>query len=103
MTSARLQNILPNKRNIESFGISGLRKTGKNYISSLKEQNLTNSKLFERQLNHFYLKNVDMNTAQKYEHYTRKLRIWSHLLNKSLMENFIFLCSGRHGKPDGKQ
>lgn len=52
MTSARLQNILPNKRNIENFGISGLRKTGKNYISSLKEQNLTNSKLFERQLNH---------------------------------------------------
>ena len=23
----------------------------------------------------------------------RKLRIWSHLLRKSLMENFIFLCS----------
>ena len=23
----------------------------------------------------------------------RKLRIWSHLLKKSLMENFIFLCS----------
>ena len=31
-----------------------------------------------------------MNTAQKHEHYTRKLRIWSHLLKKSLMENFIF-------------
>ena len=65
MTSARLQNILPNKRNIENFGISDLRKTGKNYISSLKEQNLTNSKLFERQLNHFYQKYVDMNTAQE--------------------------------------
>ena len=52
MTSARLQNILLNKRNIGNFGISDLRKTGKNYISSLKEQNLTNSKLFERQLNH---------------------------------------------------
>ena len=25
----------------------------------------------------------------------RKLRIWSHLLNNSLMENFIFLCSVR--------
>ena len=24
------------------------------------------------------------------KHYTRKLRIWSHLLEKSLMENFIF-------------
>ena len=23
----------------------------------------------------------------------RKLRIWSHLLKKSLLENFIFLCS----------
>ena len=23
----------------------------------------------------------------------KKLRIWSHLLKKSLMENFIFLCS----------
>ena len=31
-----------------------------------------------------------MNTAQKYEHCTKKLRIWSHLLKKSLMENFIF-------------
>ena len=26
----------------------------------------------------------------------RKLRIWSYLLKKSLMENFIFLCSGNH-------
>ena len=25
----------------------------------------------------------------------RKLRIWSHLLTKSLIENFIFLCSYR--------
>ena len=23
------------------------------------------------------------------------LRIWSHLLKKTLMENFIFLCSGK--------
>ena len=23
----------------------------------------------------------------------RKLRIWSHLLKKSLMENLVFLCS----------
>ena len=29
-------------------------------------------------------------TAQKI---ARKLRIWSHLLKKSLMENFHFLCS----------
>ena len=26
-------------------------------------------------------------------------RIWSHLLNKLLMENFIFLWSGYHSKP----
>ena len=26
----------------------------------------------------------------------RKLRIWSHLLKKSLMENFILLCSDSH-------
>ena len=31
----------------------------------------------------------------KYEQIRRKLRIWSHLLKKSLMENFIFLCSDR--------
>ena len=31
----------------------------------------------------------------KYDHIRRKLRIWSHLLKKTLMENFIFcfLCS----------
>ena len=28
----------------------------------------------------------------------RKLRIWSHLLKKSLTENFIFLCSGWYTK-----
>ena len=28
----------------------------------------------------------------KYDQIRRKLRIWSHLLKKSLMENFIFLC-----------
>ena len=27
----------------------------------------------------------------------RKLQIWSHLLKKFLMENFIFLCSGDNG------
>ena len=26
-----------------------------------------------------------------------QIRIWSYLLKKSLMENFIFLCSGRPG------
>ena len=26
------------------------------------------------------------------------LRIWSHLLKKSLMENYIFLCSDNLGK-----
>ena len=26
----------------------------------------------------------------------RKLRIWSYLLKKSLMENFIFLCNGKY-------
>ena len=29
----------------------------------------------------------------KYDQIRRKLQIWSHLLRKSLMENFIFLCS----------
>ena len=29
----------------------------------------------------------------KYDQIPRKLRIWSHLLEKSLIENFIFLCS----------
>ena len=29
----------------------------------------------------------------KYDHIRSFLRIWSHLLNKSLMENFIFLCT----------
>ena len=44
------------------------------------------------------------NTAQKMKFFTkdlfskcdqihRKLRIWSHLLKKSLMENFRFFCS----------
>ena len=28
----------------------------------------------------------------KYDQIRRKLRIWSHLLKKSLMKNFIFLC-----------
>ena len=27
-----------------------------------------------------------------------QIRIWSHLLKKSLMENFIFLCSEQDGK-----
>ena len=31
----------------------------------------------------------------KCEGISRKLRIWSHLLKKALMENFIFLCSVR--------
>ena len=29
----------------------------------------------------------------KYDQTERKLRIWSHLLKKSLMENFHLLCS----------
>ena len=35
----------------------------------------------------------------KYDQICRKLRIWSHLLKKSLMENFIFcvvLCEKKH-------
>ena len=31
----------------------------------------------------------------KYDQIRKKLRIWSHLLKKSLMENFIFLCNER--------
>ena len=30
---------------------------------------------------------------RKCDQIRRKLRIWSHLLKKSLMENFIFLCN----------
>ena len=34
---------------------------------------------------------------QGYQGYTlRKLRIWSHLLKKSLIENFIFLCGDKN-------
>ena len=43
---------------------------------------------------------ADSNTAQKMKFSIRisslnvtKLQIWSHLLKKSIMENFIFLCS----------
>ena len=32
--------------------------------------------------------------SSKWDQIRGKLRIWSHLLEKSLMENFIFLCSG---------
>ena len=37
---------------------------------------------------------------QKIKNYKKlifPLGIWSHLLKKSLMENFIFLCSDKHG------
>ena len=34
-----------------------------------------------------------MNFSSKCDQIRRKLRIWSHLLKKSLMENFIF-CAG---------
>ena len=37
---------------------------------------------------------------QKIKNYKKlifPLGIWSHLLKKSLMENFIFLCSAKHG------
>ena len=51
------------------------------------------------------LKQVNMDTAQKMklsikdffsqcDQIRRKLRIWSHLLKKSLMENFIFCAVG---------
>ena len=35
----------------------------------------------------------------KFDQIRRKLQIWSHLLKKSLMENFIFLCSALLTKP----
>ena len=52
----------------------------------------------------FLLRNVQPFTAEnmkfsiidfssKCDQIRKKLRIWSHLLEKSLMENFIFLCS----------
>ena len=31
----------------------------------------------------------------KCDQISRSLRIWSHLLKKSLIENFIFLCSAK--------
>ena len=34
----------------------------------------------------------------KYDQIRGKMLIWSHLLNKSLMENFYFLCSDSHIK-----
>ena len=50
---------------------------------------------------------LKVNTAQKMKFSIKEffskcdqirsfLRIWSHLLKKSLMKNFIFLCSGRY-------
>ena len=38
----------------------------------------------------------------KCDQISRKLWIWSHLLKKSLMENFIFLCSVRLSKIQGE-
>ena len=35
-----------------------------------------------------------MNFFSKCDQIRRKLRIWSHLLKKSLMENFIFCAGG---------
>ena len=37
----------------------------------------------------------------KYDQIRRKLRIWSHLLKKSLMENFIFCAVGKVGERRG--
>ena len=63
----------------------------------------TNNKKYKILL---FFKNVSLkNTAQKmkfsikdffskYDQIRRKLRIWSHLLKKSLMKNFIF-CAGK--------
>ena len=36
----------------------------------------------------------------KYDQFRRKLRIWSNLLKKSLMENFIFCEVLRQGRAD---
>ena len=38
---------------------------------------------------YIYISNNQMSVSYS----VRKVRIWSHLLKKSLMENFIFLCS----------
>ena len=38
----------------------------------------------------------------KCDQVSRKQRIWSHLLKKSLMENFIFSCSVRLSKIQGE-
>ena len=54
--------------------------------------------------NDFTINKIAVNTAQKMKFFIKDfvckcdqirgfLRFWSHLLKKSLMENFIFLCS----------
>ena len=37
----------------------------------------------------------------KYDQISRKLRIWSHLPNKSLMKDFIFCSAWKHKKIEG--
>ena len=38
-----------------------------------------------------------LDTEQKIKFSTRKVRIWPHLLNKSLMENFVFCAVCNNG------
>ena len=42
----------------------------------------------------FFIKNF----FSKCDQIRKKMRIWSDLLKKSLMTNFIFLCSAGYGK-----
>ena len=55
-------------------------------------------------LEHFTAQKMKVSTKDffsKCDHIRSFLRIWSHLLKKSLMENFIFLCSGCQWRRSG--
>ena len=57
-------------------------------IERLNTQDLRKLEKFKKKLK-FYIKGFFI----KCDQIPRKLRIWSHLLKKFFMENFIFLCS----------
>ena len=58
-----------------SFAVIGLKHTGKRILTKFTAQKMK-----------FSIKDF----FSKYDQVCRKLRIWSHLLKNSLMENFIF-------------
>ena len=50
-------------------------------------------KLFSVKFDHKLAFDQNIKSSNKVKRQGSYLRIWSHLLKKSLMENFIFLCS----------